>query len=520
MGIQNPVIIAGGGLAGSEAAWQLAARGVAVTLYEMRPARPTPAHKTDRLAELVCSNSLKSNAPGSAAWLLKEELRHAGSLLLRIAGECAVPGGAALAVDRERFAEGVTAAIASQPLITLRREELQQIPGERLTLIATGPLTSDAMAAELHSLAGSENLAFYDAISPVVDAETLNMERIFRASRYGKGGEDYLNCPLSEDEYRVFYEALTKAESVPAHEFENMKFFEACLPIEELARRGYDTLRFGPMKPVGLVDPRIGRQPFAVVQLRTENLRFSSYNLVGFQNHLKFPEQQRILRLIPGLENAEFLRFGQIHRNSYINAPRLLNPDLSFRGAPQTFVAGQLSGVEGYVECIATGLVAGLAVAARAEEEKAADPSPLSGQALKNRSALPMAARAQGESELRRPNAALRPITLQDPWRIGAASGQRAVRPYVPPPRTTALGSLVYYITHADSENYQPANISFDLLPMEGLPRAIARDRCARRQRQCQRALTDFEAWLSAISFEGSAEGPRTYKTGPRYTLR
>jgi len=484
----KPVVIAGGGLAGSEAAWQLAERGVAVTLYEMRPACPTPAHKTDRLAELVCSNSLKSNAPGSASWLLKEELRRAGSLLMQVAGECAVPGGAALAVDRERFAEGVTAAVAGHALITLRREELREIPDEGLALISTGPLTSDALAARLQSLTGSENLAFYDAISPVVDAETLNMDRIFRASRYGKGGDDYLNCPFTKDEYRVFYEALESAETVPAHEFENVKFFEACLPIEELGRRGYDTLRFGPMKPVGLVDPRTGRQPFAVVQLRPENLRFSSYNLVGFQNHLKFPEQKHILRLIPGLENAEFLRLGQIHRNTYINSPRLLSPDLSFRSAPQVFVAGQLSGVEGYVECIATGLVAGLALAARAR----------GGIELKS----------NADSSLR-----CAPLRMTDEGGAatvgarGAGPWPNAVRPYLPPPRTTALGSLVHYITHADAAHYQPANISFDLLPpMEALPRAIARSRRARRERQCQRALADFERWLSALSFQPSAK--------------
>jgi len=441
------VVIAGGGLAGCEAAWQLGERGVPVTLYEMRPARATPAHKTDRLAELVCSNSLKSNAPVSASWLLKEEMRRAGSLLMRVAGECSVPGGSALAVDRERFAGGVTAAIEQHPLIALRREELQEIPADGLALISTGPLTSDAMAAHLEALAGAENLAFYDAISPVVDAETLDMDRIFRASRYGKGGEDYLNCPFTEDEYRVFYGALASAESVQAHEFEDVNFFESCLPIEELGRRGYDTLRFGPMRPVGLIDPRTGRQPFAVVQLRPENLRFSSYNLVGFQNHLKFPEQKRIMRLIPGLEKAEFLRLGQIHRNTFINAPRLLNPDLSFRHAPRVFVAGQLSGVEGYVECIATGLLAGLAMAAAQRGEAAPQPCPS----------------------------------------------------FTPPPRTTALGSLVNYITHASGANYQPANISFDLLPpMENLPRAIARDRRARRDRQCQRALEDLAKWLDA----------------------
>ena len=456
----HSVVIAGGGLAGSEAAWQLAERGVTVTLYEMRPVRPTPAHKTDRLAELVCSNSLKSNAPGAASWLLKEELRLAGSLLMRVAGECGVPGGAALAVDRESFADGVTAALAGHPHINLRREELREIPAEGLTLIATGPLSSDALAGRLQALAGSENLAFYDSISPVVDAETLNMERIFSASRYGKGGDDYLNCPLTEQEYRVFYEALMSAETVQAHEFEDVQFFEACLPIEELARRGYDTLRFGPMKPVGLVDPRTGRQPFAVVQLRPENLRFSSYNLVGFQNHLRFPEQRRILQLIPGLENAEFLRLGQIHRNTYINSPRLLNPDLSFRSASNVFVAGQLSGVEGYVECIATGLLAGLALAAR----------------------------AQGGAET---------------GVVGASSARPGpnARTYTPPPRTTALGSLVHYVTHAASTHYQPANISFDLLPpMDGLPRAIARDRRARRQKQCERALADFQTWLGSLA--------------------
>lgn len=439
----KPVVIAGGGLAGCEAAWQLAERGVPVTLYEMRPARPTPAHKTDRLAELVCSNSLKSNTAPSASWLLKEELRRAGSLLIRLADQTSVPGGAALAVDRERFAQSATSAIERHGLIGLRREELTELPTDCSVLIATGPLTSDALAAQLQKLTGSENLAFYDAISPIVDAETLNTELAFRASRYGKGGEDYLNCPMTEDEYRHFYDALMGAETVKAHEFEDLAYFESCLPIEELARRGYDTLRFGPMKPVGLVDPRTGNQSFAVVQLRSENLRFSSYNLVGFQNHLKFPEQKRILRMIPGLENAEFLRFGQIHRNTYINAPKVLAPDLSLSCTrSNVFIAGQLSGVEGYVECMATGLLAGFALVSRARGEV-----------------------------------------------------------FVPPPRTTALGSLVHYVTHADSGNYQPANLSFDLLPPLGnLPKAIARDRKARRERQCERALADFEGWFKELS--------------------
>lgn len=431
------VTIAGGGLAGSEAAWQIAGRGSAVTLYEMRPAKSTPAHKTDWLAELVCSNSLKSNAPGAASWLLKEELRRCGSLLLKLADLNSVPGGSALAVDREKFGEAVTAAISQHPLITLRREELREIPRDGLALIATGPLTSDALARDLQSLSGSDSLAFYDSISPIVDAETLNFERIFRASRYGKGGQDYLNCPLNGNEYKSFYEALRAAETVETHEFEDARYFEACLPIEELARRGADTLRFGPMKPVGLIDPRTRRQPYAAVQLRTENLRFSSYNLVGFQNHLRFPEQKRILRLIPGLENAEFLRFGQIHRNTYLNSPKLLAPDLSLKAAPNVFIAGQLSGVEGYVECIASGFLAGLALARRV--------------------------RSAG---------------------------------YQPPPRGAALGSLVHFVTHADASNYQPANISFDLLPpLEGLPRALARDRKARRERQCEQALMEIEVW-------------------------
>jgi methylenetetrahydrofolate--tRNA-(uracil-5-)-methyltransferase len=438
------VMIAGGGLAGSEAAWQLAERGIPATLWEMRPTHPTPAHRTDRLAELVCSNSLKSNARGAASWLLKEELRHCGSLLLGCADQTSVPAGAALAVDRERFSQAVTSAIEQHPLIELRRQELCGIPSRQVLplLIATGPLTSDALAAQLQAATGGRNLAFYDSISPIVDAETLNMERIFPASRYGKGGpEDYLNCSMSVQEYQAFYEALRGAEAVQAHEFEHLSYFEACLPIEELAWRGVDTLRFGPMKPVGLIDPRTGKQPYAVVQLRPENLRFSSYNLVGFQNHLKFSEQKRILRMIPGLENAEFLRYGQIHRNTYINAPRLLQPDLSLLNAPNVFIAGQLSGVEGYVECMATGLLAGLAIAHR----------------------------VHGET-------------------------------FIPPPRTTALGSLVHYITHADPSNYQPANISFDLLPpMEGVPRKLARDRQARRERQCERALADLKWWLQCI---------------------
>ncbi len=434
-------IVAGGGLAGSEAAWQLAQRGVRVTLYEKRPIRPTPAHKTDQLAELVCSNSLKSNAPGTASGLLKEELRRAGSLLIRCADANSVPSGSALAVDREKFSQAVTEAIESHPLIEFCREELERVPDDELVLIATGPLTSDALATSLRALTGAEHLAFYDSISPIVDAETLDLTKIYAASRYGKGGEDYLNCPMNAEEYRAFHDALMAAEEVERHAFEDVQYFESCLPIEELARRGYDTLRFGPMRPVGLIDPRTGRRPFAVVQLRAENLRHSSYNLVGFQNHLKFGEQKRILRMIPGLENAEFLRFGQIHRNTYLNAPALLASDLSMKQHPSVFIAGQLSGVEGYVECISTGLLAGLAMAHRA---------------------------------------------------LGST--------YEPPPRLSALGSLVHYVTHADPRHYQPANIAFDLLPpMEDLPRAIERDRQARRALQCERALAEIETWLAGM---------------------
>ena len=336
------IVILGGGLAGSEAAWQLAAQGLPSTLYEMRPTdgssggstKQTAAHKTGYLAELVCSNSLKSEQSNSAPWLLKEELRRLDSLLLRIAAQVAVPAGHALAVDREQFAARVTAALESQPLVTIRREEVREIPASGIVIVATGPLTSDALAASLQRLTGSKHLFFYDAISPIVDAESLDYTQLFPASRYGKGGEDYWNCPLSREEYDRFYEELLAAESYPLHEFEETCYFEACLPLEELARRGRDTLRFGPMKPVGLRDPRTGRPPYAAVQLRRENLRADSFNLVGFQNHLRCGEQARALRLIPGLEKAVFLRYGQVHRNTYINSPALLDQTLALRTHP------------------------------------------------------------------------------------------------------------------------------------------------------------------------------------------
>jgi methylenetetrahydrofolate--tRNA-(uracil-5-)-methyltransferase len=447
---QASIVVIGGGLAGSEAAWQAARAGLPVTLYEMRPEARTPAHRTAWLAELVCSNSLKSNLPSSAPGLLKEELRRAGSLLMQIADRTAVPGGQALAVDREEFARQVTRAIASNSLIGVRREELTEVPraenGQSIVIVATGPLTSEALAGDLAQLTGSHHLYFYDAISPIVDAETINYEKVYPASRYGKGGEDYLNCPLTREEYDRFYEVLRSAEEVERHPFEAVPYFEACLPIEEIARRGRDTLRFGPMKPVGLIDPRTGRMPYAVVQLRQEDLRASSYNLVGFQNHLKFGEQKRVLRLIPGLEQAEFLRFGQIHRNTYINAPALLTLTLELRHQPGILFAGQLCGTEGYIEAIGTGLMAGLHAARL----------------------------ARGECP-------------------------------IPPPRETALGSLVHYISSADPRNYQPANIAFDLLPaLEPGERARKGDKKARRRAQCQRALRALEQWLKEMELPQS----------------
>ena len=430
----SSVRIIGAGLAGSEAAWQCARLGVAVDLFEMRPVRSTPAHQTADFAELVCSNSLKSESENTAPWLLKEEMRRAGSLLLEIARQCAVPAGHALAVDRAGFAAKVTQAISREPLINIRREEVTHIDEAQLTIIATGPLTSDALSQEVARLSGASHLYFYDSISPIVEADTIDMEKVYLAARYDKGTADYINCPMSRDDYESFYDALVAAEAVEAHDWEKLNYFEGCLPIEEIARRGRDTLRFGPMKPVGLKNPRTGQMPYAVVQLRQENLRADSYNLVGFQNHLKFGEQARVLRLIPGLENARFLRYGQIHRNTYINAPTLLQETLQMKQHPQVLFAGQICGVEGYTESIATGLMAGLHAAA-------------------------LAAKAQP----------------------------------APPPRATAFGSLTHYITHADPNKFQPANITFDLLPP--LVQKI-RDRQERHRQQCQLALQGFDGWL------------------------
>jgi methylenetetrahydrofolate--tRNA-(uracil-5-)-methyltransferase len=426
--------IIGAGLAGSEAAWQCARRGIAVELCEMRPVRSTPAHQTADFAELVCSNSLKSDSENTAPWLLKQEMRRAGSLLMEVARECAVPAGHALAVERTAFAAQVTDSISREPLIMVRRQEVTQIRQDQITVIATGPLTSSALAEEITRLSGSSSLYFFDSISPIVEADSIDMSKVYLAARYDKGSADYINCPMSKEEYDRFWDALISAPAVEERDWENLNYFEGCLPIEEIARRGRDTLRFGPMKPVGLKDPRTGRIPYAAVQLRQENLRADSYNLVGFQNHLKLGDQARVLRLIPGLENARFLRYGQIHRNTYINAPTLLSETLQMRPYPAIFFAGQICGVEGYVESIATGLMIGIHTAALAS---GSDP--------------------------------------------------------VAPPRQTACGSLVYYVTHAEAKNFQPANITFDLLPP--LEHRV-RDRQERHRQQCELALREFDAWL------------------------
>ncbi len=470
---QKRINIIGGGLAGPEAALQAASLGCEVALYEMRPIRSTEAHQTADFAELVCSNSLKSESENTAPWLLKQEMRRAGSVLLAEADASAVPAGHALAVDRVEFSRRVAARIAAEPRITVHREEvtaLDENHASTITILATGPLTSPALASELQRLTGTNQLAFYDSISPIVDATTIDMEKVYFAARYDKGTADYINCPFTKEEYETFLDALTTAEAVPVkpwetlpgHESsgapsmtassswvgsttptpatETLHYFEGCLPIEETARRGRDTLRFGPMKPVGLTDPKTGRWPYAVVQLRQENLRADSYNLVGFQNHLKFGEQARVLRLIPGLEKATFLRYGQIHRNTYINAPTLLTETLQLRAHPSIMIAGQLSGVEGYTESIASGMLAGRYAAA-------------------------------------------------------LARGQQPV----PPPRGSANGSLTHYITHAEGKRFQPANITFDLLlPLEEDLRKKIRDKKERHRIQCDRALQAWTEWLAS----------------------
>ena len=445
----NDVAVIGGGLAGVEAAWQAANAGARVSLYEMRPIKRTPAHRTDKLAEIVCSNSLKSDEPGSASNLLKEELRRGGSLVMEAAAVTRVPAGAALAVDRQRFAEYITQQIESHPKIEIVREEVVTISPSAISIIATGPLTSDALTTEVMKLTGDDQLYFYDAIAPIVAADSVDHAIAFRAARYGKGGDDYLNCPFDQDQYASFYQALIEAGSVPLQRFEETRWFEACLPIEELARRGVDTLRFGPMKPVGLIDPRTGREPYAAVQLRQENLMADAYSLVGFQNHLRYGEQARVLRLIPGLEHAEFLQFGQIHRNTYIDAPRVLQPTMQMREHPNIFFAGQITGVEGYVESVAMGWLAGL-----------------------------NAARFLKVEEL-----------------------------LIAPPRS-AIGALARYVSRAQTKNYQPVNITFALLePLDAEQARSVKRKRDRHLLQVKLALKEWDEWISTnlcgLSFAG-----------------
>ncbi|MGE0127857.1 MAG: methylenetetrahydrofolate--tRNA-(uracil(54)-C(5))-methyltransferase (FADH(2)-oxidizing) TrmFO [Blastocatellales bacterium] len=442
--------IIGGGLAGSEAAWQAARRGLRVRLFEMRPNRVTGAHRTDNLAELVCSNSLKSDEANTAPRLLKDELRAGGSLLVGLAQKASVPAGGALAVDREKFSALVTEALSNHPNIELRREEVATInPGE-ITVVAAGPLASPALVEAIGNLTGERDLYFFDAISPIVDGETINYDIAFKAARYGKGGDDYVNCPMSKEEYDRFYDALVAAEKVKPHEGmeSEEKFFEGCLPIEEIARRGRDTLRFGPMKPVGLPDPRTGREPYACVQLRLENLMADAYNIVGFQCHIKYGEQKRILQLIPGLENAEFIRFGQMHRNTYICSPKLLRETLQMRAHPRVLFAGQISGIEGYTEAMATGMIAGMNAARLARE---------------------LAVLA--------------------------------------PPRESATGSLTFYLANADARNFQPANTTFALLPaIEPELRRQLKRKADRHRFQVERGLKAFNDWLMEIGETDSAK--------------
>lgn len=433
--MRTDIVIIGGGLAGSEAAWQAANSGARVTMYEMRPKEETAAHKTDHLAEIVCSNSLGSDDPLSAPGMLKEEMRRLNSLIIRIADEVRIPAGTALAVDREQFARKVTEALAEHPNIKILREEIQEIPEDALCIIATGPLTSPKLSEAIIQLTQSKNLFFFDAISPIVDADSLNPDRTFRASRYEKGTADYVNCPMDEMTYNSFYDALIQADRVQPKSFENVPYFEGCLPIEVMADRGRQTLLFGPLKPVGLIDPKTGQRPYAVLQLRPENLHGSCYNLVGFQTKLTYPEQRRVFRMIPGLENAEFLRCGSIHRNTFINAPILLQDTLQLKKQPRIFFAGQLVGVEGYVEAAASGGLAG----------------------------------------------------------INAARILAGLYPVTPPP-STAHGALLHYITTCEPKYFQPINSNFGLYPPLGMP---VRDKQKKRQLIQERATTHFKAWMT-----------------------
>ncbi|MFY9269315.1 MAG: methylenetetrahydrofolate--tRNA-(uracil(54)-C(5))-methyltransferase (FADH(2)-oxidizing) TrmFO [Candidatus Manganitrophaceae bacterium] len=449
---ENNLIVIGGGLAGCEAAWQAAERGISVLLYEMRPVQMTPAHKTGNLAELVCSNSLGSLDPNSAPGLLKEEMRRIGSLIIRAAEAAQVPAGAALAVDRELFSAEIMKAIRNHPKITVLHEERKEIPAEGVVVMATGPLTSDLLGESLKKLTHSEYLSFFDAISPIIDAESIESDIVFRASRYDKGGDDYVNCPMDEARYDAFYQALMSAEKVEAKEFEKVPYFEGCLPIEVLAERGRLTPVFGPMKPVGLIDPKSGKQPFAVVQLRAENRFGSCYNMVGFQTKLKWPEQKRVFRMIPGLSKAEFLRLGSLHRNTFINSPRLLSESLQVRTRPGLFMAGQVVGVEGYVESAAMGYLAGMNAARTLRGEKTAVP-----------------------------------------------------------PKTTAHGALIHYITQSHPAFFQPMNTNFGLFPpldeKEKGPGKGKLNKQLRHQKVVERALGDLSLWIAQSKIMPNTSG-------------
>jgi len=434
--------VIGGGLAGVEAAWQAANAGAKVKLYEMRPVQQTPAHRTDLLAEIVCSNSLKSDEVGSAPYLLKEELRRGNSLVMEAARQTKVPAGAALAVDRGKFAELITQKIKAHKNIEIVREEVKTIPDEEITIIATGPLTSDALTLEIMKMTGDDQLYFYDAIAPIVAADSIDMQIAFKAARYGKGGDDYINCPMDKEQYERFYNELIEAKSVPLKRFEDTHWFESCLPIEEIARRGIDTLRFGPMKPKGLPLPSTGREPYAAVQLRQENLMADAYSLVGFQNHLKYGEQKRVLQTIPGLENADILQYGQIHRNTFINSPQILRETLQTKKNQKLFFAGQITGVEGYLESVGTGWLAGL-----------------------------NAARVLRNEDL---------ITA---------------------PETSAIGALCRYVSNVETKNFQPVNITFGLLaPVSVEIRKKYRNKRERHGIQVELALKDWDEWINKIN--------------------
>ena len=440
----DTIIVIGGGLAGVEAAWQAAEMGAKVRLFEMRPVQQTPAHRTDKLAEIVCSNSLKTDEPGSAPYLLKEELRRGRSLVMEAAAATRVPAGAALSVDRIKFAELITERIEAHPNIEIVREEVTAIPADQITIIATGPLTSDALTREIMKLTGDDQLYFYDAIAPIVAADSIDMSIAFKAARYDKGGDDYINCPMGREQYETFIAELLAAKSVPVKRFEETQWFESCLPIEEIARRGPETLRFGPMKPKGLRHPKTGEEPYACVQLRQENLMADAFGMVGFQNHLRYGEQARVLRLIPGLENAEFLQFGQIHRNTFINSPKILQETLATRANPNLFFAGQITGVEGYVESVATGWLAGI-------------------NAVRMSRGLPM-------------------LTA---------------------PPASAIGALCRYVSNVETRNFQPVNITFGLL--EPLPVELRKKHRNKRERhmiQVERALTDWDRWLEEVTVQ------------------